>query len=129
MLFTILYNLVYSIPYCKYPPITNIYKTQFNIPLIGTQIIQYQRLNDLVSNIYLDGIININTTITIHNKNYINNIYYFYFDENICDKLNKIKCEIDQFYYDSLNDIICFNIYLYFFKFKKTLTLKNINNL
>lgn len=107
------------------PPINNIYKTSLNIPLLGSQNIEYKRIGLLESQVKLDGRLNAIGYINFNE----NNIYEYSFDETLQKIVKKYKCTIYNPYYDNINDIINFKIKINIIQFQKTLILKNIDSL
>lgn len=103
------------------PPINNIYKTNVNIPLIGNQIIEYERTKYYISEVRLDGIINAKGNVYI-NKN---NIYDYTFDEILKNIIKKYKCELNNPYYNFKDDVIILEIKIKMLKFGKKLVLVN----
>ena len=59
------------------PRINNIYKTNVNIPLIGNQNIEYERIKKYESQVRLNGLINTKGIVHIDK----NNIYDYTFDD------------------------------------------------
>ena len=107
------------------PPINNIYKTNVNIPLIGNQNIEYERIKKYESQVRLNGLINTKGIVHIHK----NNIYDYTFDDILTKIIKKYKCELKNPYYNYENDVIVLEIKIKMIKFGKKLILKNINSI
>jgi len=106
----------------KLPIINNIYKSKFNIPLIGKQNIEYQRIEKYKSSLKLYGIINADGYL-FFDKNDIKN---YSFDEEIQNVMNKYKCKINEAYYNDIKDEIFLNVRVYPLNLQKVIILKNI---
>ena len=107
------------------PPVNNIYKTNVNIPLIGNQNIEYERIKKYESQVRLNGLINTKGIVHIDK----NNIYDYTFDEILTKIIKKYKCELKNPYYNFQDDVIVFEIKIRLLKFGKRLVLKNINSI
>tara|TARA_B100000989_G_scaffold294029_1_gene272338 strand:+ start:85 stop:471 length:387 start_codon:yes stop_codon:yes gene_type:complete len=105
------------------PPLNNIYKTKINIPFIGNQEIEYERIRFFESEVRLHGLLNEKGIVYIDKKN----IYNYTFDEVLQNIIKKYKCDLYKPYYSHVEDIIVFKIKIKLLKFTKTLVLKNIN--
>ena len=90
-----------------YPPIGNIYSNTVKFPFIGSQTIETEYINNNRANIYLRGKININGTGEfVYKKNKKN----LKLSNNLCHILNKLKCELNDPYYDNENDNVILRI-------------------
>lgn len=103
------------------PPIGNRYYTSINIPLIGTQIVKYERTKKLISEISLSGKINKQGYIYFDNKY----PYKYTLDSTLENILKKYKCTFSEPLYDNINDVIRLNIRINLIRFSKKLTLIN----
>tara|TARA_Y100000389_G_C17232132_1_gene398706 strand:- start:65 stop:454 length:390 start_codon:yes stop_codon:yes gene_type:complete len=104
------------------PPINNIYKTHINIPFIGSQIIEYERIKNFKSTVRLNGLLNEVGYIYMSK----NNPYDYTFDIVLENIVKKYKCEFYNPYYDMDNDMIIFKIKIKLLNFKKNIVLKKI---
>lgn len=106
------------------PPIKNVYTSNINIPFIGKQNIEYERIKLYESEVRLKGLINENGKIFFDKQN--NNDYYY---DNILQKIiNKYKCELNNPYYNNKDDVIIIKFKIKLFRFTTTLLLENINS-
>ena len=88
------------------PPINNIYKTNVNIPFIGNQNIEYERIKLYESEVRLNGLINDKGIVYIDKEN----IYNYTFDEVLKKIINKYNCELNNPYYNFQDDVIVLKI-------------------
>ena len=107
------------------PPINNIYQTQFSIPLIGKQEIEYKRIEPFVSKINLTGKINKIGYITFNE----NNIYDYTFDDTLNTIIKKYKCSFYIPDYDEEEDKITIKIKILLINYSKKLILHNKNSI
>ena len=105
------------------PPINNVYQTQFSIPFIAKQEIQYKRIEPFVSKINLTGKINKIGYITFNE----NNIYDYTFDDTLNTIIKKYKCSFYIPYYDEQEDKITIQIKILLINYSKKLILHNQN--
>lgn len=105
------------------PPINNVYQTQFSIPFIGKQEIQYKRIEPFVSKINLSGKINKIGYITFDK----NNINDYTFDETLSTIIKKYKCSFYMPDYDEKEDKITIKIKIVLINYSKKLILYNEN--
>ena len=107
------------------PPINNIYQTQFSIPFIGKQEIEYKRIEPFVSKINLTGKINKIGYITFNE----NNIYDYTFDDTLNTIIKKYKCSFYIPDYDEEEDKITIKIKILLINYSKKLILHNKNTI
>jgi hypothetical protein len=107
------------------PPINNIYQTQFSVPLIGKQEIEYKRIEPFVSKINLTGKINKIGYITFNE----NNIYDYTFDDTLNTIIKKYKCSFYIPDYDEEEDKITIKIKILLINYSKKLILHNKNSI
>tara|TARA_Y100000592_G_C5310162_1_gene239707 strand:- start:180 stop:551 length:372 start_codon:yes stop_codon:yes gene_type:complete len=107
------------------PPINNIYQTQFSIPFIGKQEIEYKRIEPFVSKINLTGKINKIGYITFNE----NNIYDYTFDDTLNTIIKKYKCSFYIPHYDEQEDKITIKIKILLINYSKKLILHNQNTI
>ena len=107
------------------PPINNIYQTQFSIPFIGKQEIEYKRIEPFVSKINLTGKINKIGYITFNE----NNIYDYTFDDTLNTIIKKYKCSFYIPDYDEEEDKITIKIKILLINYSKKLILHNQNTI
>ena len=107
------------------PPINNIYKTTINIPILGSQNIEYERIAFYKSKVRLNGIINEIGNIYIKK----NNIYDYEFDDVLKKIIKKYKCELYNPCYNFEDDNIVIQLKIKIIKFSKKLILTNINKI
>jgi hypothetical protein len=101
----------------------NIYKTTFNVPVIGKQYIEYKRFEKYTSSLKLYGIINADGFL-FFDKNDVTN---YSFDKKIENIMSKYKCKINEAYYNDIDDEILLNLKIKILNIQKTLILKNNN--
>ena len=108
------------------PPINNIYIATVNVPVIGKQNIEYERLSELKSEIRMSGIINdvayINYNLVTNNSN---KLYKYELDNNLIRILKKYRCELSNPSYTPFTDIASIEILVRLINFKKIIILKN----
>tara|TARA_Y100000996_G_C21990258_1_gene424299 strand:+ start:116 stop:502 length:387 start_codon:yes stop_codon:yes gene_type:complete len=121
MINVILYFL--SIVNIKLPTMNNIYKTTFNVPVIGRQNIEYKRFEKYTSSLKLYGIINADGLLFFDK----NDVTKYSFDETIENIMSKYKCKINEAYYNDIDDEILLNLKIKILNIQKTLILKNNN--
>ena len=107
------------------PPINNIYKTNVNIPFIGNQNIEYERIKLYESEVRLNGLINDKGIVYIDKEN----IYNYTFDEVLKKIINNYNCELNNPYYNFQDDVIILKIKINLLRFRKTIILKNIDSI
>ena len=107
------------------PPINNVYVNKLSIPLIGNQLVEYQRIKDLKAQVKLVGKVNC-----------IGFIYYDKFDQfnytiddTLCNILNKYRCSLTDPCYDIENDILYIVLKIKLINFKKQIVMKDINTI
>ena len=104
------------------PPINNKYACTFNIPLVGTQNIEYERVSKRLSEIRLSGKINKNGYIYLN----LNNPTKYEIGDSLKNILKKYKCSLSSPFYDPRKDIILIGININIIRYSKNLILKNI---
>ena len=107
------------------PHINNIYKTNVNIPFIGNQNIEYERIKLYESEVRLNGLINDKGIVYIDKEN----IYNYTFDEVLKKIINNYNCELNNPYYNFQDDVIILKIKINLLRFRKTIILKNIDSI
>ena len=107
------------------PPINNIYIATLNVPLLGKQNIEYERIGLLESKVKLYGKLDVNGYIYFDKTN----VYNYKLDDNLKNIIKKYRCTIYNPYYDKDKDLINFKIKINIIQFQKTLVLKNINEI
>ena len=135
------YNLVFALlsitNLVSLPPVNNIYIANINVPIIGSQYIEYERFTELESEIRMKGIINNIGYIkykkeTKNNENCLKssskNLYSYELNDNLKNILNKYRCELKNPSYDPNTDIASINILVRLVNFNKLIILKNINS-
>lgn len=127
MLFTLLNIVSYTISSNSvFPPIGNVYKASVRMPFAGEQYVEYKRFEEKKSYIYLSGPINYNCTININDVLVgPKTKYIFSFDNDIIEKLKRIRCSITNPEYNMIEDVITFKIYLDLIKYNKKVVLRN----
>ena len=106
----------------KLPPINNKYVCSFNIPLVGKQNIEYERVSKRLSEIRLTGKINKNGYIYLN----LNNPTKYEIGDSLKNILKKYKCSLTSPSYDIEKDIILIGININIIRYSKNLILKNI---
>ena len=107
------------------PPMNNIYQTQISIPFMGTQQIEYKRIEPYVSKIKLSGKINKIGYITFDK----NNLYDYTFDDTLTKIVRKYRCSFYMPDYDEDEDIITIKIKIMIINYSKKLILYNQNTI
>lgn len=105
----------------------NIYYKNFNIPLIGSQYIETEIITNNFARIKLDGLINDNGSVKYiieDNKEIIR------VSHNLKKIMIKYNTDFSDTYYDSVKDLIIFNLNIKLFNYKKKIIMekKNKNN-
>ena len=114
----------------RLPPINNIYCTTVNVPVVGKQNIEYERLSELKSEIRMSGIIN---DIAYINYNLVSNdsnkLYSYELDNNLIKILKRYRCELSNPTYSPTTDIATINLLIKLINFNKIIILKNKESL
>ena len=125
-MFNLLTSLLSFSNVVRLPPINNIYSATINVPIIGRQIVEYERLSELKSEIRMTGIINDIAYIDyelINNNS--NKLYKYQLDEQLIKILKKYRCELSNPTYSPITDIATINILIKLINFNKIIVLKN----
>mgnify|MGYP001323334171 CR=1 FL=1 len=109
------------------PPINNIYRATINVPILGKQNVEYERLSQLNSEIRMSGIINDKAYITYDLVNNSNKLYTYTLDDKFIKILKKYRCELSNAEYCPLTDLSTINVFVKLINFNKIIVLKNKN--
>lgn len=107
------------------PPINNVYVNKLSIPLIGNQLVEYQRIKDLKAQVKLVGKVNCVGFIYYDKLDQFN----YTIDDTLCNILNKYRCSLTDPCYDIENDILYIVLKIKLINFKKQIVMKNINTI
>ena len=107
------------------PPINNVYVNKLSIPLIGNQLVEYQRIKDLKAQVKLVGKVNCVGFIYYDKFDQFN----YTIDDTLCNILNKYRCSLTDPCYDIENDILYIVLKIKLINFKKQIVMKNINTI
>lgn len=130
----LLYVLAYSLP-----SLNNVYCGSLNIPLIGKQNIEFERLKENISQVRLYGLINCDgliyndknsntiTNININTNTKDGTIMSYDLDNNLKNIMTKYRCSIDAPSYDVSNDTILFVLKIKILGLTKRISLINTN--
>jgi hypothetical protein len=120
-----MYNiLLLALSYCL-PPLNNVYKGSISFPLLGTQNIEFERLQKNTSQVKLRGLINCKGYI--YNDENDENISMNYdLDNNLINIIRKYRCSIEAPYYDIRSDTILFVLKINVLGLTKTIKLLNV---
>ena len=123
----LLVALTYSLP-----SLNNVYRGSLNIPLVGKQNIEFERLKLNTSQVRLYGLINCDGLI--YNDENINTntndgtIINYELDTRLKNIMTKYRCSIDAPTYDVCNDSILFVLKINMLGITKRITLINTNH-
>ena len=123
----LLVALTYSLP-----SLNNVYRGSLNIPLVGKQNIEFERLKLNTSQVRLYGLINCDGLI--YNDENINTntndgtIINYELDTRLKNIMTKYRCSIDAPTYDVTNDSILFVLKINMLGITKRITLINTNH-
>ena len=107
------------------PPINNIYVNKLSIPLIGNQVVEYKRIQDLKAEVKLIG--KVNCVGFIYYDKFDN--FNYTIDDTLCNILNKYRCSLKDPCYDTEKDILYIILKIKIINFKKQIIMKNINDM
>ena len=103
------------------PPMHIKYQQIFSIPFVGTQEIEYERIENLKAKIVLAGKINNQGFIYYDRKN----VYDYRLDPHLYTMLKKYRCKLTNPKYDKKCDKILIDLKVNIIRFKKRLILTN----
>ena len=124
-----MYNILLVALTFSLPSLNNVYRGSLNIPLLGNQNIEFERLKLNTSQVRLYGLINCDGLIYNDeniNKNEINMSYDL--DNNLKNIMTKYRCSIDAPTYDACNDSILFVLKIKMLGITKRISLLNTNH-
>ena len=123
-----MYNILLVALTYSLPSLNNVYSGSLNIPLLGKQNIEFERLKLNTSQVRLYGLINCDGLIYNDeniNKDEINMSYDL--DNNLKNIMTKYRCSIDAPTYDACNDSILFVLKIKMLGITKRISLLNTN--
>ena len=123
-----MYNILLVALTYSLPSLNNVYSGSLNIPLLGKQNIEFERLKLNTSQVRLYGLINCDGLIYNDeniNKDEINMSYDL--DNNLKNIMTKYRCSIDAPTYDACNDSILFVLKINMIGLTKRISLLNTN--
>ena len=123
-----MYNILLVALTYSLPSLNNVYSGSLNIPLLGKQNIEFERLKLNTSQVRLYGLINCDGLIYNDeniNKDEINMSYDL--DNNLKNIMTKYRCSIDAPTYDACNDTILFVLKIKMLGLTKRISLLNTN--
>ena len=133
-----MYNILLIALTYSLPSLNNVYSGSLNIPLIGKQNIEFERLKENISQVRLYGLINCDGLIyNDKNSNTITNIntntkdgaiMSYDLDNNLKNIMTKYRCSIDAPTYDVSNDTILFVLKIKILGLTKRISLINTNH-
>jgi hypothetical protein len=127
-----MYNILLLALSYSLPPLNNVYKGVISFPLLGTQNIEFERLQKNTSQVRLRGLINCKGYIysyededdeNVSNK-CINTNYKL--DYNLINIIRKYRCSIEAPYYDIRSDTILFVLKINVLGLTKSIKLLNV---
>jgi len=137
-----MYNILLLALSYSLPPLNNIYSGSISFPLLGKQIIEFERLKKNTSQVRLYGLINCNGYIyndenddnddndkNDKNKSNICLSMNYELDEYLLNIIRKYRCSIEAPYYDVRNDTILFILKINMLGVTKSIKLLNTKNL
>ena len=124
-----MYNILLVALTYSLPSLNNVYRGSLNIPLVGKQNIEFERLKLNTSQVRLYGLINCAGLIYNDeniNKDEINMSYEL--DTRLKNIMTKYRCSIDAPTYDVTNDSILFVLKIKMLGITKRISLINTNH-
>jgi hypothetical protein len=137
-----MYNILLLVLSYSLPPLNTLYRGSISFPLLGKQIIEFERLKKNTSQVRLYGLINCNGYIynddndKNDNDNDKNNndknesniclSMKYELDEYLLNIMRKYRCIIEAPYYDVKNDTILFILKINMLGLTKTIKLLNV---
>ena len=124
-----MYNILLVALTYSLPSLNNVYRGSLNIPLVGKQNIEFERLKLNTSQVRLYGLINCAGLIYNDeniNKDEINMSYEL--DTRLKNIMTKYRCSIDAPTYDVTNDSILFVLKINMLGLTKSIKLLNTNH-
>ena len=139
-----MYNILLLALSYSLPPLNNVYSGSISFPLLGKQIIEFERLKKNTSQVRLIGLINCNGFV-YNDENYDNyennennennenvsnkclNMNYE-LDEYLLNIIRKYRCSIEAPYYDVRSDTILFVLKINVLGLTKSIKLLNVKN-
>ena len=136
-----MYNILLLALSYSLPPLNNVYSGSISFPLLGKQIIEFERLKKNTSQVRLIGLINCNGFV-YNDENYDNyennenneNVsnkclrMNYELDEYLLNIIRKYRCSIEAPYYDVRSDTILFVLKINMLGVTKSIKLLNIKN-
>ena len=120
-----MYNILLLVLSYSLPPLNNVYKGVIIFPLLGTQNIEFERLQKNTSQVKLRGLINCEGYI--YNDENDENISMNYdLDNNLINIIRKYRCSIEAPYYDIRSDTILFVLKINVLGLIKSIKLLNV---
>jgi hypothetical protein len=133
-----MYNILLLALSYSLPPLNNVYSGSISFPLLGKQIIEFERLKKNTSQVRLYGLINCNGYIynddnddndkNDKNKSNICLNMNYELDEYLLNIIRKYRCSIEAPYYDVRNDTILFILKINMLGVTKSIKLLNTKN-
>ena len=133
-----MYNILLIALTYSLPSLNNVYSGSLNIPLIGKQNIEFERLKENISQVRLYGLINCdgliyndknsNTNTNINTNTKDGAIMSYDLDNNLKNIMTKYRCSIDAPTYDVSNDTILFVLKIKILGLTKRISLINTNH-
>lgn len=132
-----MYNILLLALSYSLPPLNNVYCGSITFPLVGKQIIEFERLKKNTSQVRLQGLINCNGYVyndendendkNINDKNInVTNSMNYELDNNLINIVNKYRCSIEAPLYDVTNDTILFVLKINMLGLTKSIKLHNV---
>jgi hypothetical protein len=120
-----MYNILLLVLSYSLPPLNNVYRGSISFPLLGTQNIEFERLQKNTSQVKLRGLINCKGYI--YNDENDENISMNYdLDNNLINIIRKYRCSIEAPYYDIKSDTILFVLKINVLGLTKSIKLLNV---
>jgi hypothetical protein len=120
-----MYNILLLALSYSLPPLNNVYSGSISFPLLGKQIIEFERLKKNTSQVRLIGLINCKGYI--YNDENDENISMNYdLDNNLINIIRKYRCSIEAPYYDIRSDTILFVLKINVLSLTKSIKLLNV---
>jgi hypothetical protein len=133
-----MYNILLLALSYNLPPLNKVYSGSISFPLLGKQIIEFERLKKNTSQVRLYGLINCNGYIyndenddndkNDKNKSNICLSMNYELDEYLLNIIRKYRCSIEAPYYDVRNDTILFILKINMLGVTKSIKLLNTKN-
>jgi hypothetical protein len=129
-----MYNILLLVLSYSLPPLNTLYRGSISFPLLGKQIIEFERLKKNTSQVRLYGLINCNGYIYNDdnydtydkNKSNICLSMKYELDEYLLNIIHKYRCIIEAPYYDVRNDTILFILKINMLGLTKSIKLLNV---